>query len=115
VTGSFLALQDLPPLAGVKLVRPHRCAAGGAPAWPLAARRQDWGQLRGRIQKNSQPSLAAHVVTGPDPYALLTTVALMGADVSERVSGAIVRRGRPCREYDRAATIYQCWPVRGRV
>src|SRR5438552_12575314 len=37
------------------------------------------GQLRGRIQKNSQPSPAARVVTGPGPYALLTLVALMGA------------------------------------
>jgi len=41
-----------------------------------AARRP--GHLRGRIQENSQPSSAARVVTGPDPYALLTMVALMG-------------------------------------
>ena len=32
VTGPFPALQDLPPLAGLKLVRPRRCAAAGAPA-----------------------------------------------------------------------------------
>jgi hypothetical protein len=38
------------------------------------------GQLRGRIQKNSQPSPAARVVAGSDSYALLTLVALMGAD-----------------------------------
>ena len=44
------------------------------------------GQLRGRIQKNSQPSPAARVVTGPGPYALLTLVALMGA--AERASAA---------------------------
>jgi hypothetical protein len=44
------------------------------------------GHLRGRIQKNSQPSPATRVVTGPDPYALLTVVALMGADV--RISSA---------------------------
>jgi len=31
-TSTFLALEDLPPLAGVKLVRPRRCAAAGAPA-----------------------------------------------------------------------------------
>jgi hypothetical protein len=31
-TGPFLALDDLPPLAGVKLVRPRLCAAAGAPA-----------------------------------------------------------------------------------
>ena len=37
------------------------------------------GQLRGRTQKNSQPSPEARLVTGPDPYALLTVVALMGA------------------------------------
>src|SRR5215831_2978402 len=37
------------------------------------------GQLRGRIQKNSQPSPAARVVTGSGSYALLTVVALMGA------------------------------------
>ena len=57
------------------------------------------GHLRGRIQKNSQPSPAARVVTGPDPYALLTTVALMGA--ANRVfldcSGADIRVRRECR------------------
>src|SRR6516225_9788919 len=37
------------------------------------------GQLRGRIQKNRQPSPAARVVTGSGSYALLTVVALMGA------------------------------------
>jgi hypothetical protein len=31
-TGPFPALDDLPPLADVKLVRPRRCAAAGAPA-----------------------------------------------------------------------------------
>ena len=31
-TRTFPALDDLPPLAGVKLVRPRRCAAPGAPA-----------------------------------------------------------------------------------
>ena len=40
-------------------------------------------QLRGRIQKNSQPSPAARVVTGPAPYALLTMVVLMGAAESK--------------------------------
>jgi hypothetical protein len=44
--------------------------------WPRGGRTR---QLRGRIQENSQPSPAARVVTGPDPYALLTVVALMGA------------------------------------
>jgi len=42
-----------------------------------AARRP--GQLRGRIQKHSQPSPAARLVAGPDPYALLAMVAFMGA------------------------------------
>src|SRR5205814_5362882 len=41
------------------------------------------GQLRGRIQKNSQPSPAARLVTGSDSYALLTMVALMGAEMSK--------------------------------
>ena len=44
--------------------------------WPRGSRTR---QLRGRIQKNSQPSPAARVVTGPGSYALLTLVALMGA------------------------------------
>ena len=44
------------------------------------------GQLRGRTQKNSQPSPTAHGVTGSGSYALLTLVALMGADVSEHRS-----------------------------
>jgi hypothetical protein len=47
--------------------------------WPRGGKDR---QLRGRIQKNSQPSPAARVVTGSDPYALLTLAALMGADVS---------------------------------
>jgi hypothetical protein len=40
------------------------------------------------IPKNSQPSPAARVVTGPGPYALLTVVALMGADERTFNSGA---------------------------
>ena len=44
-----------------------------------AARRT--GSCEEGIQKNSQPSPAARVVTGPDPYALLTVVALMGAEI----------------------------------
>ena len=78
-TGPFLALNDLPPLAGVKLVRPRRCAAAGAPALTPGRAAGRPGQLRGRIQKNSWPSPAARVVTGLDPYALLTPGALMGA------------------------------------
>src|SRR5216117_2997043 len=73
----FLALEDLPPLAGVQLVRPRRRAAAGARLDPGRAARRP-GQLRGRIQKNSQPSPAARVVTGSGSYALLTPVALMG-------------------------------------
>ena len=49
----FLALEDLPPLAGVELVVPPLRGCGRS-SLPLAARRQD-RQLRGRIQKNSQP------------------------------------------------------------
>src|SRR6266496_3740579 len=96
---SFLALEDLPPLAGVQLVRPRRCATAGAPSSTpgRAARRP--GQLRGRIQKNSQPSPAARVVTGSGSYALLTLVALMGA--ADRVildcRGADIRVRRTCR------------------
>ena len=36
---------------------------------------------RGRIQKNSQPSPVARVVTGPGPYALLALAALTGAAI----------------------------------
>jgi len=45
----------------------------------------DPGHLRGRPRRivKPAPGRQQHVVTGPDPYALLTTVALMGADVSE--------------------------------
>ena len=56
-------------------------------------------QLRGRIQKNSQPSPAARLVTGLTSYALLTPVALMGA--ADRVfldcHGADIRVRRACR------------------
>ena len=60
-----------------------------------AARRP--GQLRGRIQKNSQPSPAARIVTGSDSYALLTTVALMGADGKgeEGIDRSFERSGTP--------------------
>ena len=45
--------------------------------WPRGEKTR---HLRGRIQKNSQPSPMARVeVTGPGSYALLTSVALMGA------------------------------------
>ena len=47
--------------------------------WPRGEKTR---HLRGRIQKNNQPSPAARVVTGPGPYALLTLVALMGAELS---------------------------------
>ncbi len=45
-----------------------------------------------KIQKNSQPSSAAPVVTGLDPYALLTTMALTGADVSPLILIGIFAR-----------------------
>ncbi len=76
----FLALDDLPPLAGVKLVRPRRCAAAGAPAGPLAARREDPGTCEEDPEEQSAQPRRQDVATGPDPYALLTVVALMGAD-----------------------------------
>ena len=55
------------------------------------------GQLRGRIQKNSQPSPTARVVTGSGPYALLTLVALMGADGKgeEGIDRSFERAGTP--------------------
>ena len=76
----FLALDDLPPLAGVKLVRPRRCAAAGAPALTLAARREDPGTCEEDPEEQSGQPGRQDVVTGPDPYALLTVVALMGAE-----------------------------------
>ena len=88
----FPAFEDLPPLAGVKLVRPRRCAAAGAPALTPGRAAGRPGQLRGRIQKNSQPSPAARAVTGPDPYALLTPGALMGADESARAPHIVIGR-----------------------
>ena len=75
---AFLALEDLPPLTGVKLVRPRRYAAGGRSSLTPPARRQT-GQQRGRSRRTVGPSPAARVVTGPGPYALLTVVALIGA------------------------------------
>src|SRR6476660_3409247 len=44
----------------------------------------DPGHLRGRPRRivKPAPGRQQHVVTGPDPYALLTTVALMGAESS---------------------------------
>jgi hypothetical protein len=44
-------------------------------SWPRGGKDR---QLRGRIQKNSQPSPAVRVVTGLGSYTLLTLVALMG-------------------------------------
>ncbi len=67
------------PLAGVQLVRPRRYAAAGAPAGPLQRGNENPAAAR-KIPKNSQasPTTATHV-TGSNRYALLTTVALMGA------------------------------------
>ena len=45
-------------------------------SWPRGRRTRAAAR---KIQKNGQPSPAAREVTGPDPYTLLTTVALMGA------------------------------------
>ena len=75
----FLALENLPPLAGPQARSSSPLRGCGRSSLTLAARRQD-RQLRARIQKNSQPSPAARLVTGPGPYALLTLVALMGAE-----------------------------------
>ena|SRR5690349_13655599 len=75
----FLALDDLAPLAGVELVRPRRCAAAGAPARLLAARREDTGTCEEDPEEQSAQPGRQDVGTGPDPYALLTVVALMGA------------------------------------
>src|SRR5690242_20211021 len=54
-TGPFLALNDLPPLAGVKLVRPRRCAAAGAPA--LTPGRAA-GRPRAAVRKDPEEQLA---------------------------------------------------------
>ena len=48
-----------------------------------------------KIQQNSQPSPAAPVATGLDPYALLTVVALMGAADRVERRRTDARRGRP--------------------
>ena len=69
----FLAPDDRPPRAGVKLVRPRRCAAAGAPARPTAARRHRTRQLRGKpAEQGTHPPARRPQVTGPDHHALLT-------------------------------------------
>src|SRR5690348_8677678 len=54
---SFLAPDDLPPLAGVQLVRPRRCAALGAPAGPPPTRQPNPAAAR-KIPMNNQASPA---------------------------------------------------------
>jgi transposase IS116/IS110/IS902 family protein len=68
---TFPALEDLPPLAGVKLVRPGRCAAAGAPARPPAARPEGLGSGQEGSRKPVSPARRRDLVTGPDPYVLL--------------------------------------------
>jgi MFS family permease len=48
-----------------------------------------------KVQKNNQSSPTARVVTGPGPYALLTLVALMGADESEVSCARFGHRAQP--------------------
>ena len=78
----FPALDDLPPRAGVKLVRPRRCAATrgcGRSSLTLAARREDPGTCEEDPEEQSAQPGRQDIATGPDPYARLTVVALMGA------------------------------------
>src|SRR6266568_8090816 len=80
----FLAFDDPSPFAGLKLVRPRRYAAAGAPAWPLPARRREPGSCEEDPEKQSgQPGGTTHV-TGPNSHALLTPVAHMGAALRSR-------------------------------
>src|SRR6185503_13847485 len=58
-TEPFLASDDLPPLAGVQLVRPRRCAATGAPAGPPGRAAGRPGQLRGRSRRIVSPARTA--------------------------------------------------------
>jgi hypothetical protein len=67
-------------LPGVKLVRPRSRAAARTNELDPRPRGEKTRHLRGRIQKNNQPSPTARAeVTGPGSYALLTSVALIGA------------------------------------
>jgi hypothetical protein len=50
----FLAPHDRPPLAGIQLVRPRRCAAAGAPAGHRPARRRKPAATR-KATKQSSP------------------------------------------------------------
>jgi hypothetical protein len=75
---TFPAIHDRPPLVGVKLVRPRRCAAAGAPAGPLPH-----GDVIGSCEEDpeeqsGQPGDTMQV-TGANLHALLTLVAHMGA------------------------------------
>jgi binding-protein-dependent transport system inner membrane component len=94
-------------LADVKLVRPRRCAAaGGSSLTPGRAAGRAW-QLRGRIQKNSQPRRQQHAVTGLDPYALLTIVALTAADgAREEGRWSVPGQGCPVMREPRSCS----WP-----
>jgi len=92
--------------------------------WPRGEKTR---HLRGRIQKNNQPSPTARVVTGPGPYALLTLVALMGA--AYRVSGPpcagtsvrrcmpqgfVILTAKPVRRSRRKGPAAGTWPGRSR-
>jgi hypothetical protein len=71
--------DDPPPLAGVQLVRPRRCAAAGAPTGPLPHGDVTRAAAR-KIPKNNQASpTTRRNVTRPGPHALLTTATPMGA------------------------------------
>ena len=83
-----MIFRRLPPSSSFVLAA-ARLRALQLDPWPRGEKTR---HLRGRIQKNSQPSPAARLVTGPGPYALLTLVALMGGCRDEvrrdhRVSG----------------------------
>ncbi len=78
----FLAPDDRPPLASVKLVRPRRALPGaigcGRSSWTQTARRHGTGSYQEKPEPQSHPSPSAEV-TGPGHHTLLTTLTPIGA------------------------------------
>ena len=78
-TPIFPASDDPSPPGGLKLVRPRRCAAAGAPACPLQHGDVNQAAAKKIPEEQSGPARRHRKAAGPMTHALLTPLALMGA------------------------------------
>src|SRR5215469_16024751 len=92
---AFLTRDHRPPLAGVKLVPPRRCAAAGVSSLTPDPRGGTETSSCEETQHNSHP--ADYQVTGSEQHALLTAKAPMGVSSGTRQMARVIVR-EPLRQ-----------------